>query len=1211
MFKKIVALATTLLLAAGLAITAVVLPATATNGYPTGSSANQEQNWQLLSGETCTKIEPVNTVPYILAAPPTGRTYSKVVVKTGSVESVGDPNAVYTTGLTVGAGFSFPNKDSISHVILCTIPTPVADSVDCSAAIVNIGSALNGSNYINMTLIQGGTTFQMNAEINPVQAQDAAVDGPTHLYVLIHAPGGDLKYPLTVLERDSGVFSYHYSTYLSGQWTVDWVQYDGHNEHFTGELTCGTDPVVQDASASVTITPASCVSAETLVLNTPTNATWGAPTISTGPGDYSVTATAALKHAFSGGGTTQVFHGTLGGILPSTGSCAPPCITKANVSYTYIPNSNSGVITVTDVGGSSHALCQGFWVTATSWKYTTNQMWPQIRDVVDKRDKIVVPGTYPYAAAVSCGQGDIYANFGYQPDPSLHLVGPNQPGPGETFTETFLHNMGFQTSTPGHTWTNDTPGCNEVPVVTPTAKVSSECGAYGSIVVPADTDAIDYTLTGDGKTGHNVVTAVAKGSNVLTGYPAGGWTFELGNYAACQTQCPATTPTVTSTNLDQSLWDFATESRSGGHREYVTGGLHIWTDNSTSVDKSAGYYPTNFLLADAGNPSLTYVDTNTPQQAAPGIQMTLYVGGVWKGNLVKEPLFDKWWINKSIAGLPAGPNPSYQLAYGTINEILFAYAQNGVTSDKLTVQAVGFSLGAGAKGDGTITRLTVGCSNYVFNKQVVDPHVTIELGACYPSGFSEAHPEGTFSSKNVYFWFDNTGSTVPVTFTVPSANPAITQVVQPGEKVKVGTTPMVNAGGSYDVIINGDTANPIHTVIEPFANCFTGGTPGDPKLTPEQCVSGVVTNGSIWVDFQPGLVYTITRDSDSKVFVPDANGFASVPAGDYTVKVVAAPGFVVAGLASWPQKVTVAAPAHCEKLSVPVVPTAAITCKADGSYTLPTVTGVSWLVNGALTAPGTHPVATATTVHFEAVAADTYGFPDGATTSWDHQFVAPTGCELTTHPLVTPANVTWVNPTCSTDGSYTIPATTGVLWFIGATPVNPGKYVVTAATTRTITAKPDAPAYGFDTGVTTSWNVVIAAPPSANDPACNLQTHPLVTPAAVTAKQPTCAVDGSYTIPTTTGVEYSIGGRVVSAGTYPVTGVKSVTVTAAAIAPNYGLEEGAQTSWPLIFLAAPTDCLATLAFTGVTGTLGLGLALGFVMLGVAGIVVRRRYNTEK
>lgn len=77
---------------------------------------------------------------------------------------------------------------------------------------------------------------------------------------------------------------------------------------------------VKDASASVHTTPASCDGPEMLALDDAVNATWGEPDRNTGPGDYSVTATAKDGHLFADGSKTATFTGTLAG-MPSQQDC--------------------------------------------------------------------------------------------------------------------------------------------------------------------------------------------------------------------------------------------------------------------------------------------------------------------------------------------------------------------------------------------------------------------------------------------------------------------------------------------------------------------------------------------------------------------------------------------------------------------------------------------------------------------------------------------------------------------------------------------------------------------------------------------------------------------------------------------------------------------------------------------------------------------------
>ena len=98
------------------------------------------------------------------------------------------------------------------------------------------------------------------------------------------------------------------------------TQYD---REFTGtSVPCVKEPA-PDAGAAVSVTPSTCDTNGTLVLGEITNATWGVPTATTGPGDYSVTATAVVEHVFPDGASTQTFTGTLEGMLDSnTTQCA-------------------------------------------------------------------------------------------------------------------------------------------------------------------------------------------------------------------------------------------------------------------------------------------------------------------------------------------------------------------------------------------------------------------------------------------------------------------------------------------------------------------------------------------------------------------------------------------------------------------------------------------------------------------------------------------------------------------------------------------------------------------------------------------------------------------------------------------------------------------------------------------------------------------------
>lgn len=256
MFRTIFAALGAAVLALGLTAVAVAAPASATHPGVVGTAVCNTTTgtfdiiWRV-SGDTSYKNETATISTAAITSSLTGEapgTTTSLIGKT--VKNLAYVEAVQQ-GATVGAQYQLTVQvqwtnhstgDLVSKSSNVVTPTgscaiPPKDSVDCSAITFGKGSPLDGSNYINATFIQNGAQFQMNAEINEVQAGDPA--SPSGFYVLVHAPTGDVKYPLTITERDSGIFTFHYSDYLTNQWTVHWIQYDGHNDHYTGDLVCG------------------------------------------------------------------------------------------------------------------------------------------------------------------------------------------------------------------------------------------------------------------------------------------------------------------------------------------------------------------------------------------------------------------------------------------------------------------------------------------------------------------------------------------------------------------------------------------------------------------------------------------------------------------------------------------------------------------------------------------------------------------------------------------------------------------------------------------------------------------------------------------------------------------------------------------------------------------------------------------------------------
>jgi hypothetical protein len=264
----------------------------------------------------------------------------------------------------------------------------------------------------------------------------------------------------------------------------------------------------------------------TLALGTLFNASWGTPDYN--GLHYSVVATADSGHKFanasnvSHNNSIETFTGTLASKLSSTDpkcvTVAPPvCIPASAVSYTYNPSENSGTITVGNVPNSTNKLCEAFYVTATSWKFTQdNNIWPQQLDVVNDY-YIDGPGEFPYSASVHCGQGDIYASYLKQIVPTATLTGSSD-------WEHFLYEMGFKGDSP--TYTVSPQSCfTSVPVTGTPTETAATCAAPNgnSLVLPAVSGGVWAVKSG----GHTTTLPIGTGKDLGTVYGFGAYTISL------------------------------------------------------------------------------------------------------------------------------------------------------------------------------------------------------------------------------------------------------------------------------------------------------------------------------------------------------------------------------------------------------------------------------------------------------------------------------------------------------------------------------------------------------------------------------------------------------------------------------------------------------------------------------------------------------------
>jgi hypothetical protein len=292
----------------------------------------------------------------------------------------------------------------------------------------------------------------------------------------------------------------------------------------------------------------------------------------------------------------------------------------------------------------------------------------------------------------------------------------------------------------------------------------------------------------------------------------------------------------------------------------------------------------------------------------------------------------------------------------------------------------------------------------------------------------------------------------------------------------------------------------------------------------------------------------------------------------------------------------------CPSTVVVEDPTAhAITdCGVYGSVTVPNDTTK---VHYTLTGNGETGVNTVTATPIGNVVLQ--GYPQGG---WTFDLGTYTECAIAAEPKVQQA----VCSAADVISAYvTVDAKTGVTYQIDGKNVTSTKTDV-AAGTHTVTATAKA---GYTLKGPASWPITIAADPTA---CINLITHPLVTP-VVTSKNLTCDASGSYTLAsaegTDDGIIWTVDGKVVKAGTYPVKSAGSITVTAAPNGPDFGFDFDTQASWVLNFSDAK-DCgdLTTLAMTGSnanTINLGLLFAGGLLLLGGALVIAEKRFRFGK
>lgn len=168
-----------------------------------------------------------------------------------------------------------------------------------------------------------------------------------------------------------------------------------------------------------------------------------------------------------------------------------------------------------------------------------------------------------------------------------------------------------------------------------------------------------------------------------------------------------------------------TQSRSAGHADLQADGLHVWTDDASSLAKVAGYVPVSIPLgsvAAGAAPSMNYTVTTG---IAPGQQLVFTYGG-HTAILVGESVYgDKWWVSDSGCGTWCATLPiTWSGGGGSAHSATLAEWSAGMPG--ASVNAYGFSLGSGVHASGVVKSLTLAGTTYKFKlKSVVVPPSSI------------------------------------------------------------------------------------------------------------------------------------------------------------------------------------------------------------------------------------------------------------------------------------------------------------------------------------------------------------------------------------------------------------------------------------------------------------------------------------------------------
>lgn len=934
-FKKLIAIVGTLLLAAGISV-AVAAPASAHTPTHTVSCSTltfKGTQYETRSGNATPNRATIVIDGVTVLDQWFGKTLDQKTFTFDSTTSHTWSIVVDAVGGTNDTQYDWKASGVTTP---CSYPKKAMD-VTCSAVSVDWGQALTTALHINMRVMTDGGEKTVNAYI------DQNISGG-YKTLGLRINGFD-PIPLTEQQVKSGHLEFDYPLYLEKAgittWAVVWVQVDDmhFNQDEKGEwIYCNWSDTQEDAYAEVTITPATCEAGESLVLGGTKFATWGKV-----DGAYTVIATADKGHLFPAGegvskdGTTKTFTGTLAGALDPNGpACATAVTPKAPALVMVTECGTTGSVTPVAVTGVSYVTdftpaTGAYTVTATPQAgyyfdgdadqvitFTGNVGAPY--DCVEKPDATIASGECLYTADGKAEARTVTLTYDNSASNKATLFRVTSlsaydrtvaAGAIETVTINSIGAAGvdYLVTAGSSSFELSVPACDEPVKPEPqTRQVVSEtfqC-TTSDVEVTTTTYTIDYVF--------NTTTKVWDAQPEVAGTPVVTTRAMTDDEKIAECGIPVvpvapTLVTVTSCGVSGSVTPAVTDGVT-----YVTDFNPATGAYTVTATPNAGYS----FSGDADQVIVFAGTVGAYEACEEKPDATIAYGEcLYTADGAVEPRTVTITYDNSASNLPVLFQVTSLSAY---DRTVAAGAIETVTITSIGAGGVDYTVTAGSSS----FDLSVPACDEPVKPAATSRQVTTESFVC--------------SSSDV--------AVTTITYTTDYAFDVATATWQ--AQPEVASAPVVTTRAMTADEVTVECATAVDT--DPFvSSCAVASPTGAPSST------------WIYVDFDPSVVYTITNTkTDTTVTASDF--YTTVPAGPYTVRATAAPGYQLLPTAVEAWSYIVQDTANCDLPTYAVVePAMAWTppsCAAAGTLTVGEITAntISWTANGAPMSNGTYTV---------------------------------------------------------------------------------------------------------------------------------------------------------------------------------------------------------------------------------------------------------------